>query len=66
MAMRVTMARLWPTHAVYGRRQPRGGWQGLKGFSRGLASYRFETLFEENHLGLPRLPIPPLDATLDR
>ena len=42
--------------------------------SRGLSSsppppppsYRFDALFEENHLGLPRLPIPELDATLDR
>lgn len=28
--------------------------------------YDFDTLFEVNHLALPRLPIPDLDATLER
>jgi hypothetical protein len=37
----------------------------VRGLASG-ASYQFETLFEENHLGLPRLPIPALDDTLDR
>lgn len=29
-------------------------------------AYQFHELYSTNHLGLPRLPIPDLDATLDR
>ena len=32
----------------------------------GAPRYRFDELYTTNHLGLPRLPIPDLDATLDR
>jgi hypothetical protein len=37
------------------------------GQARGPApKYKFEDLYAVNHLGLPRLPIPDLDKTLDR
>ena len=48
------------------------GWQAagraryLCAAGRGASLYRFDELFTTNHLGLPRLPIPDLNDTLDR
>jgi len=53
----------------------RGAVQGLQAATRRMSTaagksiapaYQFHELYSTNHLGLPRLPIPDLDATLDR